>query len=146
VELIRIPSTGNNNLDFHLAFHLGRLDANVDPSVTFHVLSRDTGFDGLLAHIKRRGRQCKRTAPAVPAAKIPSKKPSKALSTPAQGVLQKLRETNGRTRPRKEISLLNWLNSQAKTILDGVEAEAILLELKSAGKLLVQDSAVKYQL
>lgn len=144
LELIRIPSSGNNNLDFHLSFYLGRLDGVTDPAVAFHVLSRDKGFDGVIGHLTSRGRQAKRDAPPAPSPPA-AKKSTVALSKPAQAVVKKLKEIDGRTRPRKESSLLNWLNSESR-LLNGAEAESVISELRTSGKLQVQDGAVKYTL
>jgi hypothetical protein len=59
LEWIKIEGDGRNNLDFHLAFHLGRL-AYASPNVEFRVLSKDKGFDPLIQHVVARGLKCKR--------------------------------------------------------------------------------------
>lgn len=52
-EYVLLESPGANALDFHVAFHLGRLAAE-DPSGFFHIISKDTGFDPLIQHLKAR--------------------------------------------------------------------------------------------
>ena len=52
-EYVMLESPGANALDFHVAFHLGRLAAE-DPSGFFHIISKDTGFDSLIQHLKAR--------------------------------------------------------------------------------------------
>lgn len=52
-EYVMLESPGANALDFHVAFHLGRLAAE-DPSGFFHLISKDTGFDSLIQHLKAR--------------------------------------------------------------------------------------------
>ena len=52
-EYVMLESPGANALDFHVAFHLGRLAAE-DPSGFFHIISKDTGFDPLIQHLKAR--------------------------------------------------------------------------------------------
>ena len=52
-EYVMLESPGANALDFHIAFHLGRL-ATEDPSGFFHIISKDTGFDPLIQHLKAR--------------------------------------------------------------------------------------------
>lgn len=59
LEWIKIEGDGRNNLDFHLAFHLGRL-SDVSPQVEFLVLSKDKGFDPLIRHVVGGGLQCER--------------------------------------------------------------------------------------
>src|SRR5690606_40362851 len=46
IELIGVATTGANNLDFHLAFHLGRFHEVAENGVAFHIISNDGGFNG----------------------------------------------------------------------------------------------------
>ena len=50
-EYIVLETPGTNALDFHIAYYLGVLAAT-DPSGYFHIISKDTGFDALLKHLK----------------------------------------------------------------------------------------------
>src|SRR5690606_6825410 len=52
IELIGVATTGANNLDFHLAFHLGRFHEVAENGVAFHIISNDGGFNGLVNHLK----------------------------------------------------------------------------------------------
>jgi hypothetical protein len=52
-QYLQISGNGSNALDFHIAFYIGEL-ANRDPSAFFHIISKDTGFDPLVAHLKSR--------------------------------------------------------------------------------------------
>jgi len=60
-EYIQITGNGSNALDFHIAYYIGVLSA-ADPTATFHIISKDTGFDPLVRHLKSRGIECKRSA------------------------------------------------------------------------------------
>ena len=64
LELIRMASTGNNNLDFHLTFYLGVHHLEAGKDVTFHVISNDKGFDGVIQHLVEMGRKCSRVSRA----------------------------------------------------------------------------------
>ena len=50
-EYVKMTGTGHNALDFHIAFYIGRISA-VDKDAYFHIISNDTGFDPLIAHLK----------------------------------------------------------------------------------------------
>lgn len=50
-DYILLETSGANALDFHLAYYLGKL-VSVDPSSFFHIISKDTGFDPLIQHLK----------------------------------------------------------------------------------------------
>lgn len=53
-EYIVLEAGGKNALDFHVAYYLGVLAA-ADSAGFFHIISKDTGFDPLLEHLKARG-------------------------------------------------------------------------------------------
>ena len=50
---VELEAPGPNALDFHIAFYMGEL-AKEDPKGFFHVISKDTGFDPLIKHLKTR--------------------------------------------------------------------------------------------
>lgn len=50
-EYVVLGTSGRNALDFHIAYYLGKL-AVVEPSGFFHIISKDTGFDPLIQHLK----------------------------------------------------------------------------------------------
>jgi hypothetical protein len=107
---VKISGNGKNALDFHIAFWIGQLSARY-PSAAFHIISKDNGFDPLIAHLKERGISAARwpgiseipqlkapapskkapkpsaapeSAPAAPIAPIPSQQPapSKVVTCP----------------------------------------------------------------
>lgn len=59
VEWIKIEGAGSNALDFHIAFHLGRLSKEIGEG-TFFVLSKDKGFDPLIKYISKSKINCQR--------------------------------------------------------------------------------------
>lgn len=50
-EYTVLETSGRNALDFHIAYYLGVL-ASIEPSGFFHIISKDTGFDPLIQHLK----------------------------------------------------------------------------------------------
>ncbi|WP_417914285.1 PIN domain-containing protein [Candidatus Electronema sp. JM] len=52
-EYIVLETSGSNALDFHIAYYLGVLAA-ADPAGYFHIISKDTGFDPLIQHLRKR--------------------------------------------------------------------------------------------
>src|SRR4030065_289650 len=71
VEYIQIDGNGKNALDFHIAYYIGRLAAEI-PDAYFHVISKDTGFDPLIKHLKAQKIVCRRSKSIadLPLAKI----------------------------------------------------------------------------
>jgi len=58
-QYVVLQTSGPNALDFLLSHHLGTLTAR-DPQAFFFILSRDTGFDPLMAHLRGQGCHCAR--------------------------------------------------------------------------------------
>lgn len=50
-EYVTLSTPGTNALDFHIAYYLGTL-AKADPTGSFHIISKDKGFDPLIHHLK----------------------------------------------------------------------------------------------
>jgi len=51
MEYIKISGNGSNALDFHIAYYIGQRAA-ADPAAYFHIISKDTGFDPLIRHLR----------------------------------------------------------------------------------------------
>ena len=51
-EYVEMTGTGHKALDFHIVFYIGRISA-LDNDACFHIISNDTGFDPLIAHLKQ---------------------------------------------------------------------------------------------
>ncbi|WP_417779588.1 PIN domain-containing protein [Stutzerimonas xanthomarina] len=61
VDFQKIEGVGKNALDFHIAFQLGRTFETA-PETHCIVLSKDKGFDPLLAYLNKNGLACQRIA------------------------------------------------------------------------------------
>jgi hypothetical protein len=58
VEWIQINGTGKNALDFHIAYYLAMNKAL--PNTEHYIISKDAGFDPLIAHVNSLGQKVKR--------------------------------------------------------------------------------------
>jgi hypothetical protein len=54
LERVKVPYSGKNALDMHIAFQIGRIFEK-DPGASFLVLSKDTDFDPLIEYLKAKG-------------------------------------------------------------------------------------------
>jgi hypothetical protein len=59
-QYITLDTPGNNALDFHIAYYLGNV-AVTDPTAFLYVVSKDTGFDPLIQHLKTKKISCVRS-------------------------------------------------------------------------------------
>jgi hypothetical protein len=50
-EYVKIEGNGQNALDFHIAFYIGKISV-LEKEAFFHIISKDTGFDPLVNHLK----------------------------------------------------------------------------------------------
>jgi hypothetical protein len=143
IELIAVTTMGSNNLDFHLAFHLGRYHEIADRKIAFHIISNDSGFNGLVNHLKKIGRNCKKV---LTKATSDAQYPESALGECASLVLAKLRKIDGRKRPRKRARFMNWIKSQCQGLPDPTRPEAVCEELVKAKLVRVSGSDITYEL
>jgi len=148
IELIGIKAGGANNLDFHLSFYLGRLHENATDDVEFHVISNDSGFNGIVNHIKDIGRKCQRittkTHNIEPKAK--PKNTTNQLSECASLVKSKLKQMADKIRPKKKDSLSNWIKSQCNNTKPAIEVSNIFTELSENSLISVSNSNISYKL
>lgn len=82
-EYIQVVGSGKDALDFHIAYYIGKLAAE-NPGASFSIISRDTGFDPLVKHLKAKHIDCKRSASVadIPHLKHPTLSPAKTAPRP----------------------------------------------------------------
>lgn len=141
IEIIKLKTNGSNNLDFHISYYLGKFGITAPKDVSFHVITRDNGFDGLVSHIKKTGRNCKKIT-----LKTEETKPVAKLSACAELSVERLSHIDGRKRPRKEQQLVNWVESQCRPISKNVNAKSIIGELVKAGIVNKDNPVIKYNI
>lgn len=140
VEFISVNTTGSNNLDFHLAFHLGRFHEIAERTIVFHIISNDEGFNGLVNHLKTIGRGCKKVlSRPIMAEQLP------VLSEDTKLVINGLKLLDGRKRPRKKASLMNWIKSRCQKLANATSHESIYKELLNMEYVQESDSGISYK-
>jgi hypothetical protein len=142
-EYVKIAGNGSNALDFHIAFHLGRLAAQ-DPTAFFHIISKDTGFDPLIQHLKERKVFVSRFKDVT---EIPLLKAANSKTTPEKidVVVANLRQ-RGASKPRTLKTLTSTIDSLFQKQLNEEELAALLKGLQSKGLITVDENKVTYAL
>ncbi len=142
-EYIKIAGNGKNALDFHVAFSVRELSVK-DPKAHFHIISKDTGFDPLIKHLrsKKIHIQREKDLAEIPILRMDSAAP------PDDKISIIVKNLIGRaqSRPRKEKTLANSINSWFTKKLDEKELTALIQSLKSKGYITVKDGNVSYRL
>jgi hypothetical protein len=151
VQLIRLKSSGKNALDFALAYYVGRA-VSANPAAFIHIVSRDTGFDPLVEHLRSRHIHAHRhdsfstlTFSGSPkAATVAPKAGTAGEEGPLTRVLERLRK-NLTNRPKKKKTLVSHLKSMLGKDATEAEAAKLLEMLRHAGHLSIGDKdAVTY--
>lgn len=142
-QYIQISGNGSNALDFHIAFYIGRIAAK-ERETFFHIISKDTGFDPLIAHLKENDIFCKRSASIndIPILRSLSESPS---GEQIDGVIDKLKGI-AKNRPQKQKTLQSMISAWFGNKLDEKNLERIVAALVKRGVIEIVDSKVRYSL
>jgi hypothetical protein len=132
---VRINANGRNALDFHIAFYLGEL-ATKEPSASFHVISKDDGYDPLLEHWRSRGIEARRSA-TLASLVLPQ-----VDDTVADAIVYL--QSAGTARPRRRKTLGNAINTRRGNKLEQAEIERVIAELVRHRVISVTDDKVVY--
>lgn len=142
-EYVVLQSAGSNALDFHIAYYLGVL-ATQEPLGLFHIISKDSGFDPLIEHLKGKGVFAQRSTRI---AEIPSLKPQFPASGDAQveaaiAHLVRLKAA----KPRAQKTLLGTLHALFKKELSEQQLSALFAGLCKRGVVKIEGTKVSYEL
>ncbi len=140
---IKIAGNGINALDFHIAYYIGRLSQQ-DPTAYFHIISKDTGFDTLIQHLKAQkiGVVRSKDIADIPLFKAAN---SKSLQEKAAFVICNLKQ-RGASKPRTVKTLSSTILSLFQKQLPGEELTLLLAELQSSGAIAITENKVSYAL
>lgn len=166
VQLVRLTSAGPDALDFTLAYYVGRAVA-ADPTGYFHIVSKDTGYDPLIEHLRSRHIHARRhfdfstlsfsgpskspsPTPTAAAPKLKSQSKSKVqpsiLNERATKVLDHLRK-HPNNRPKRKTTLISHLLTLFGNKTAEADVLAIVEKLCKAGHLSIDEKgAVTYRL
>jgi PIN domain len=140
-EYIKIAHSGSNALDFHIAFYIGSISAK-DPEAFFYIISKDTGFDPLIAHLRTKSihaQRCKEVAEISvikgPAAKLPDDKIALVLANLTH---------RGESKPRTVKTLTSTIRALFRKRLTDDEISEILAELQQRKTITVAGTRVTY--
>lgn len=142
-EYVVLEAAGNNALDFHIAYYVGVLSAE-DPSALFHIISKDTGFDPLIKHLKGRSIYVQRSTTV---SDIPYFKPALPAAPEAQieAVVADLVRRKA-SKPRTQKTLLSTLHALFKKELSEEQLGHLFASLCRRGIVKVEGTKVAYDL
>ncbi|MBA3756046.1 MAG: hypothetical protein H0X02_07425 [Nitrosomonas sp.] len=142
-EYVKIGGNGSNALDFHIAFYVGHLVAQ-DPGGYFHIISKDTGFDPLIQHLKGRKVAVARSKTAED---VTSLKATNSKSTPEKvAVIVANLKQRGASKPSTVKTLSSTISSLFQNQLGKDELAFLLAELQTKGLIVLNKNKVSYAL
>lgn len=142
-EYVKIEGNGKNALDFHIAYYVGQI-ASQNPDAYFHIISKDSGFDPLIKHLKGKKVLADRVARIED---IPLLKKPTPLS-PRERIAATVKSLKGKgtSRPRKLNTLRNSIRAQFNKTLTEKELTAIINSLKNQKIVILNGESVSYNL
>ena len=142
-QYVEIDGNGPNALDFHIAYYIGELAA-ADPTGSFHIISKDRGFDPLIRHLKGKKIEVRRENDL---AEIPNLRiPKKAKKDDMIDAIVKNLVGRGQSRPRKVKTLQNTISHLVSETLDEKALAALVNELQKRKLIVVNKGNIKYKL
>lgn len=142
-EYIKISGNGSNALDFHIAYYIGLL-ASKEPEAYFHIVSKDTGFDPLINHLKgKKILACRsKDVTDIPIVKASnSKSPGEKIAV----IIADLKR-RGAAKPRAVKTLTSTISNMFQKQLSDEELQSLLLELQTKGIVSIAGTKVSYEL
>lgn len=142
-KYVEIDGSGPNALDFHIAYYIGELSA-ADPAGSFHIISKDRGFDPLIRHLKGKKIRVRRESDLaeIPNLRIPKKtKKDDKIDAIVRNLVGR-----GHARPRKVKTLQNTISNLVSETLNEAELAALVDELQKRKLIIVNKGNVKYTL
>jgi len=131
---VQIGGNGRNALDFHIAYELGVL-ATSDPSACFRVISKDTGFDPLIEHLRSKQLDVLRSE-SLAELIAPSEEQIVAVITRLVSM--------GPARPRRTKTLASTINAIFDKPLEETAIQGLIDALARRHEISVKDGKVTY--
>jgi PIN domain-containing protein len=161
-QYVVLETAGTNALDFHIAYYLGALAA-ADPSAFFHVISKDTGFDPLIRHLKSNkilssrsvsieAMPCFASAASNANGSDAAKEQDQAGSAAGSSVEESIRLAvadlikRKSAKPRTAKTLLSTIHAKCGKEVPAAEIEAVFTALVERGYVQVSGTKLSYTL
>jgi hypothetical protein len=140
-EYVLLETAGNNAVDFHIAYYVGVLSCE-DPTAYFHIISKDSGFDPLIKHLKRRKIFAQRSACI---AEMPYFKSAVTSEAQIEVVVADLIRRKA-AKPGTKKALISTIHALFKKELSEHQLSQLLAALCARGVVKVEGTKVSYDL
>jgi hypothetical protein len=140
VEWIQINGSGKNALDFHIAYYLAK--NRTQPNCEHYVISKDAGFDPLIAHANGLGQKVKRV---VSFADVFQKIGlGKDLGSKYEKVKENLMKQQKTRRPKSRKTLTSFIESTFQKNIKPAEVNKLIENLFREGIMEEKSRRISY--
>jgi len=144
-EYVIINGNGKNALDFHITFYLGKLYEK-DPEGYFHIISKDTGFDILIKHLKEKKALINRyndidEVPVLKQSNCETLSINEKINLIVDYLIKR-----GNAKPRKVETLSNTINSLCARSLNSNQLDAIIKAMAKEKLIVIDGAKIAYKL
>jgi len=144
-EYVIITGHGKNALDFHITFYLGKLYEQ-DPEGYFHIITKDTGFDILIKHLREKKTLINRyddisEVPALKQSNCETRSMDEKIALIIDCLIKR-----GNAKPRKLETLSNTINSLCARSLNNNQLDDIIKAMLEKQLIAIDDTKITYAL
>lgn len=146
LEWLKVEGRGPNALDFHIAYYLGCLLTRC-PQRECSILSRDSGFDPLVRHLKKQGLCCRRINSLLELEAPPqAAQPEVVFEANYKRAIELLKKLAKTARPRRRKTLMQHISNmfQNDKKLSEAEVAALIDLLFAEGKVVEANQTLSY--
>jgi len=140
IEWIKIDGNGNNALDFHIAYYLGKFITE-KYGARYIILSKDKGFDPLVRYINNGGNKCQRINSILEL----NGNNNNVESMPIEKIIQNLKKIQKNKRPRSRRTLITHISNLLKNEKD-VNIDAVIDTLFMKDAVSEENKRIKYNI
>ena len=137
-DYIQMQGVGHNALDFHITYYLGRL-AVQHPMARFVIVSKDTGFDPLVAHLRAQKVGCERVTSLAAFQKPRPKSGADKVAVVVEDLTRR-----GPARPRTLKTLRSTVQALFRKELTDEDLTCLLNQLSARGVFKVANGKLTY--
>lgn len=143
VEWIKVQGNGNNSLDFHIAFYLGSL-VKEDCRTSFVILSKDKGFDPLIAHIQQQQIACRRVDSLCQLGQVKCESSANQKEALVIKVTEHLAKIAKNKRPKSQKTLHQYIKTLLPKQANEHQIEQLIKVLFETRKISESNSKITY--
>jgi PIN domain len=142
-EYVCLETAGNNAVDFHIAYYIGVLSSE-EPTAYFHIISKDSGFDPLIKHLRGRKIFAQRSTCIADIPYFKAVLPAGTAARVEVVVADLIRRKA--SKPRTKKSLISTLHALFRKELSEQQLSQLFAALCTRGVVKVDGTKVSYDL